>query len=482
MAAGQDVAQCVRRFFATTQGTGADSPLLVGVSGGVDSMVLLHVLRVMQPSMGWALHVVHVNHHLRPDADQDEALVAQTCRAWGIPWTVQHVDLQSIPKSKRQGTEADARRLRYDALAAAARDVGARRVCLAHHADDQFETVLWRLLRGTGRTGLGGMRAVTEQQGIAWFRPLLTVPKQALYQYAAHQRIPFREDASNVDPRYTRNALRKDVVPILKRLQPNWAERVQRMTTLLQEEDAWLSQQAQAVVRASASLGPAGICVQLSTFRQAPRPLQRRAIQILLYCLGCEQVSFDHVEGVLQAALGDAPSSRVTLSGRWTAQRAYDELWLVDELHSRADQGGGPPLSWQLAGASVLQWQRPAPAWSWRFERRAWDPAEGVRVRSKFEVCIPPVPVVTVRTWQPGDRVSVLGSGRKKLQDVFVDAKVPKLLRHHWPLLCIHDEIFWVPGMTRADIALMDPGGASGWVIHAYPYLRCTQQKQAADT
>ncbi|GMA50511.1 hypothetical protein GCM10025857_18680 [Alicyclobacillus contaminans] len=214
--------------------------ILVAVSGGLDSMVLLSAAREVAASHGLALSAIHVNHHLRATAAADAAWVRHYCTVHDIPLRIAHVHLDEVPPVERRGPEADARRLRYQAVAEEARRIGAAAVLLAHHADDQVETVLLRLMRGTSVTGLHGMLPHTEHHGVVWLRPLLLFTKQQLAEYARQERIDYVEDDSNLDERYTRNYLRHRVVPLLRARQPRLAETVGQMCQILRDEDDYL--------------------------------------------------------------------------------------------------------------------------------------------------------------------------------------------------------------------------------------------------
>ncbi|MCL6633497.1 MAG: tRNA lysidine(34) synthetase TilS [Alicyclobacillus herbarius] len=464
-------------------------PLVAAVSGGVDSMVLLHALHSVAERYGRRVVAVHVHHGLRAAADLDQQLVEATCKDWGVPCVVRRVDLKAMPKPLRRGVEADARRLRYQALTEAARQVGAQQVFLAHHADDQLETILWRLLRGTSLTGIGGMRPRRVREGMEWLRPFLQLEKTCLYAYAEREQVPFREDESNRSTEYTRNYLRQEILPRLRQLEPQAARMAARFAEVVQEEDAWLEAEAQRVLAQCAWEKDGVATLDMPAFLSLARPLQRRIVKILLYCLAPNDWSLTHIDAVLQLARAQSPSARVTLAGGFAAWREYERLYIGPRAAGTSREGSASlregsaflregsaqvageapePQIWRLAEGTCLTWAD-GPS-RWRFTCRTWTPEMGRITPDAWTLYLPWLPSVTMRRPRPGDRMRLFGlSGRRKLQDVFVDAKVPRRMRETWPVVCVGEEIVWVPGLRRAGTHLLETESQRGWVITCTP-------------
>ncbi|HKZ04997.1 MAG TPA: tRNA lysidine(34) synthetase TilS, partial [Methylomirabilota bacterium] len=197
--------------------------VLAAVSGGADSVALLHVLRALAPELGLTLRVVHVDHGLRAESGADAAFVAGLCRAWDVPLRVARVEVVRDGAAGWDGLEAAARRARYGAFRRAAEEVGATRVATGHTADDQAETVLMRLLEGAGPRGLGGIAPVRG----AHVRPLIETRRSEVEAYLRAHGIEWVEDATNRDPRFLRNRVRGDVLPFLAaRLDPGIVARL----------------------------------------------------------------------------------------------------------------------------------------------------------------------------------------------------------------------------------------------------------------
>jgi len=206
--------------------TPAGEPLVLGLSGGRDSTVLLDALAALGPAHGRVVTAVHVHHGLSRNADAWARFCGERCAALAIACNVRHVD---VPRHPQTSLEAEARRMRYDALAAAAAHAGARHVLLAHHRDDQAETLLLQLLRGAGPHGLAGMpRARTDARGVTWLRPLLGCSRVDIDAYASAMELSWQDDESNDDSRHLRNALRRTVLPQLAQVFPGHATTLAR--------------------------------------------------------------------------------------------------------------------------------------------------------------------------------------------------------------------------------------------------------------
>lgn len=419
---------------------------VVAVSGGLDSVVLARVLAHMRPVHGWALVLAHFHHQLRgADADADQASVEGLGRELGLP-----VDCgrAAVAEERLQGEslETAARRLRHAFLAAAARRFQSTWVATAHHADDQVELFLLRLLRGAGAGGLGGMPPVAPSPadpGVQLARPLLTVTRATLHACALAQGCSWREDASNADPAFARNRVRHQLLPWLREaFSPGVdavLERTQEMQRDLADAMEWA---AHDWLESGSGRHP---------FTSLPVGLQREVLRAQFVELGAE-ARFDWIEAV-RTEVGRP----VTLApGRFLARDAAGRLrWVAAPVHATefleeerwvSLEGAVGEVTW---GGGSLRWQRGAEAW-------AAVPREGTgrvecldadRVGAGFRL----------RHWRPGDRFAPLGlpaGARPKLQDLFINAGVAADERRRRVLAeAAGGEIFWVEGLRLGSAA-----------------------------
>lgn len=221
----------------------AAAKVAVAYSGGLDSTVLLHAAVQVAAGSGAELHALHVHHGLSPQADAWLCHAQACCGAWGVAFHAAHV---AVTGTTGEGVEAEARRLRYDALTRLARHAGCARVLLAHHADDQAETVLLQALRGGGLAGLAGMPAAVQRHGVEWVRPWLSVPRAELVVYQQSAGLPHVNDDSNADPRYARNRLRHGPLAVLNAGFPGAAEALRQLAADAQEALEVLRERAEA--------------------------------------------------------------------------------------------------------------------------------------------------------------------------------------------------------------------------------------------
>ncbi len=302
--------------------------LLVAVSGGVDSSVLLHVLATLAPEIGVSLWAGHVHHGLRDEADGDAAAVRATARALGVPICEERVDPRALregaPSSRARPTLQEASRLlRYKALAEMAREVGAHAVATAHTRDDQVETVMLRVLRGTSPDGLGGMRergpwpvANEGDPPLEIIRPLLEVSRAEVLEFAGSHGVSWREDRSNRDPHYARNRLREHWLPGLRKsFNPRLDRALVELARATREEREWLSgiEEAEAEARFE-QLEDGSLRIDIKGWERLPAALARRIARRALVTMGAgRDVSQRHLDRMLAFLREGRPGARLEL-------------------------------------------------------------------------------------------------------------------------------------------------------------------------
>lgn len=472
-----DLLQRVEQFVYYHHLFGSGARLVAAVSGGPDSVALLHLLCRMRRRWQLQLHVAHIHHGLRPQADSDAAFVARLADDVGVPSTIVKVDVR---RERRGGesTQQAARRLRLGALRTVAVQVGADGIALGHHADDQAETVLLRLLRGTSTTGLGGMRP---KRG-PFIRPLLEIFRAEIEAYCRTNELDVLHDASNMSDAYARNRVRLHLLPQLAaEYNSNIVRRLAQTARLLQADDDVLDQLAsqhykEALVDTDHDDGArATIRLSVEIVGGLPYALRRRVVRQALKAIGVDLrlITFDHTDAVVRLVDDASDFGKITLPGRHTVERKGGVLF----FHRPSYGGETDPVTTMHGASPTVVLVRPALKAARRLHIPGRTPVGSELV---FETTfVPPqafgeggrtslaeawfdytalVPPLTVRHRRDGDRMRPLGlGGTKKLQDLFVDEKVPRYVRDNVALVADARGIVWVPGLRMDERVAVRP-------------------------
>jgi len=435
-------------------GVRPEERVVVAASGGVDSMVLLHALVRAAPCLDLRLHVAHIHHGLRGrSADRDAAFVTAEAVRYGLPISVERLAAETRPAGI--SVQVWAREARYARLEAIRKKTGAAWILTAHTQNDQAETVLLNLLRGTGPRGLAGIPGRRDRI----LRPLLTVSRREIATYAAKQRVAFREDPSNRSVAYRRNRIRRELLPLLAReYNPRIVETLAGLAAQAREDEDALASQAAALAAGTIRKRGASVAINLALLRAASPAITRRLLQEAFGRATDRRhgLTRRHVRALMRAA---ARGGSVPLPGGLQASASAAYLCLGPRAPSeRSRRSGARPLVSELPPEVPLRPGR----WVW------WDPGrcfvrvrrvDGDRIRltrgnSHREVLSPTLLLepLRLRAWRPGDRFQPLGlPGGKKLQDFFVDAKVPREERRKVPLLVAGERLAWVVGLRIAE-------------------------------
>ncbi len=457
--------------------------VVVGVSGGPDSLCLLHVLRALAPEYGVSLHVAHLNHRLRDaDSDQDAAFVERLAAEWNLPHTIAARDVAAYAEREHLAIEEAARQMRYGFLAEVAQQVGSNTVAVAHHADDQAESVLMHVIRGSGIAGLRGMRPKSEMGDLRlamgdrlpntqyplpalWLiRPLLYVTRADIEAYCAANDLRPRFDLSNLDQTYFRNWLRHTVLPLLAQHNPGVREVLCRTAEVAaadyqllhaEMERAW----GQVVCRADAD-----IVFDLAAWRALPLSLKRATVREAIHRLRrhLRNINFVHVERAVDMAERGSTGDQATLTEGLTLTVSYDTFVIADE-RSESAWPDWPLLEPDARIAVNVAGRTPLPDSDWALEAEIVTPASGYRDNANpwiayldADVC--PGPFV-LRTRRPGDRIAPQGmSGhRARLNAIMINQKIPAYVRDRMPVLVCRDQIVWACGLRIAEHARVTP-------------------------
>lgn len=445
----------VLRTLRTERLIGAGDLALVAVSGGIDSVCLLHCLQVAREPLSCALHVAHVHHGLRGvGADQDAAFVARLAAANGVPSSVLRVDVSALRRAGHLSSQDAARRARHSALRALAAEIGAACIATGHTEDDQAETVLLHLLRGSGIDGLAGMRY---RQG-AIVRPLLGLSRAAIEEHSRVHALEWREDASNAGRSYLRNRLRLDLLPALEAYNPRVRRSLARGAAGLARDATYLHERAaEALAAVTIEEGVAGVWLDRSRYAALPAALRAHALRLQIARLlgGTQDVSWAHLDALERLALGGKAGRLGQLPRRLRAEASGSRLrlWVAPPRGEAEDVPSHDAAALVVPGRVRFgEWSIEA-AFAPASGRQSSDQdADGIRHEAWCDSRIGLS--LTVRSRRAGDRLRPIGlGGSKSLQDLLVDRKVPRAARTRWPLVIDSEGIVWAVGLALDERA-----------------------------
>jgi tRNA(Ile)-lysidine synthase len=463
MSLPERVRRTIQRYALVARG----ERVLIALSGGADSVALLHLARELEAAGDLVVAgAAHLNHRLRGvEADEDERFCARLASHLNIPIEIERVDVRDEARRDKRSVEDAARRARYAFLERAADRLGADVIAVAHTRDDQAETFLLRLFRGSATRGLAGIRPRAGRV----VRPLLELGRDEVRAYLAEGEIAFREDASNRDLTNPRNRIRHELIPYLKgHFSPAIAAVLAREAELARVDEAAL--EAEAIEIADRIVltdegDRAGLRLEASALRSVEPALASRVVRAALERFARDRfISFDHVQRVLALAVGgDADKGGVVDLPGQRAVRNGNVIRLTPAAARRRGGGEGAENSFSVSlsipGEVLLDrqgWAVGAERLESAGEARRWS-ARGPRVGVAADGLALPL---VVRSRRPGDRFRPLGApGVRKLQDFLVDRKVPREERDGLPIVVDgRDRIVWVAGQAVAeDFRVTDP-------------------------
>ncbi|MGI6225766.1 MAG: tRNA lysidine(34) synthetase TilS [Peptococcales bacterium] len=422
-----------------------EDTVLVGVSGGPDSIALLHVLNLLRTEYRLSLFVVHVNHMFRGEEAKREAqFVADLAQNWGLGCSVLEKDIPKLIIDKGLSPQEAGHLVRKQVFQEIASEIGATKLALGHHADDRAETVLLHLIQGTGPEGLAGMPPKS-----GWLiRPLAETYKQEIINYCESNGLIYCLDPSNKKPVYLRNKIRLNLIPYLRTdFNPQIVESLLRLEDIVIEENRLLEEIVNNKFKSVLTLEEKGnITLSRDKLLNEPLAIQRRIIRQAYNLLRPEGqgLSFVHVEQVLDLCKAQEGAKKLNLPRGVIFNLSYDRMQFYDLEFKCLACADDFNYSWEIPGTIRLpegkflkaSYHNQKPAVGKNFYQVNLD---GDRITSPL----------TVRQRKPGDRLRPLGlDGTKKLKDLFIDRKIPKDERNHIPVVCFKDEIIWLPGIT----------------------------------
>lgn len=439
----------------------AGQTLIAGVSGGADSLCLLHILAALREQIDFQLHVAHVDHMLRgAESAADAAFVRETAAAWHVPITVETIDVEAQAKAAHLNLHDAARRARYDMFARLAHSINAHAIAVAHTANDQAETVMMHLLRGAATNGLGGMLSVTPLAHIVdcaslphanrlqVVRPLLTTTRTEIEAYCKEHGLAPRHDTTNADLSYTRNRIRHELLPELLTYNPRIVEVLGHTADACAEDAAFIQSALDQVWPGLAKIEGNSITFCGAVWNELHAALQRATLRRAYTQLGgTETLAWEHTEHARSlSTLG--VGKRMPLPGGIGLRVGYNGDLIFGEPDEHGPQLAQQMLTIEIPGRVEL-------ADGWLLEARVDDEVfRHDQWHVRLDTNAVQLPLV-VRVRQPGDRMRPAGGqGSRRIQDILTDAKIPRSLRDRWPVVADQTRILWVAGLRAAEGAL----------------------------
>ncbi|HJV65744.1 MAG TPA: tRNA lysidine(34) synthetase TilS [Geomonas sp.] len=428
--------------------------MLVAVSGGADSVALLDILVQLKDHEQLSLVVAHLNHGLRGcDSDGDEEFVSRLAAAYGLPCVTKREDVAALAKNSRLSLEDAGRRARYAFFEQTARSHQASSIALAHHLDDQAETVLIRLLRGAGGDGLSAMSTIS---GERLKRPLLQVSRAELEQYLKLRGLSWRTDSTNDDTSILRNSIRHQLIPQLRRYNPRISERLAATAGMLAADQELLDELTGSAYARLAAVDEEGISLPVDQLAREARGLRLRLYRRALHELrgDLQRITLRHLEAIDALVLSERPNARLKLPGACFVSRHYGTLQLA-----ATDQRVSP--TWEVEVAGEGSYRLPSGATLLvRLIPRPLELAPASPVAAFLDPDGAPFPWL-IRNFRPGDRLRPLGmQGAQKVKDLFINEKVPPLQRGRIPVVESAGRIVWVAGLRVAEEGRVGSGAA----------------------
>ncbi len=428
------------------------STIVVGVSGGPDSLALLYYLLEKKEEKGLEIVVAHVDHMFRGDESyKDLQFVEKLCQKVGVVCETVRINVSQYQRQYGMNAQVAARECRYAFLERIMKKYDASYVALGHHGDDQVETILMRLVRGSTPKGYAGIAVKRPFHTGYLIRPLLAVTKEEINAYCNRLGITPRMDPSNEKEVYTRNRLRKHILPYLKEENQHVHEKFQSFSMLMQEDEAYLQELAcEKMNKVITKKSDKHIVLSIPAFESIPMPLQRRGIQLILNYLYEYKIpsslSSIHIDKVIAFFKRTHPSGSLDFPDGLKVVRTYEEcsFRFKQEIVFPFSQVLSVPGAVTLANGDefVAEINEELPS----------DMNETVFVAKYNDISYP----LHIRSRENGDRMSIQGmSGTKKIKAIFIEEKVPKEKREEWPIVCdASGNIIWIPLLKRSGFAI----------------------------
>jgi len=417
-----------------------DSRVLAAVSGGADSMAMLHCLRRLEKAIGFRLGVAHIDHGLRQTSPRDLKFVESQCQELGIPFHFAKVSVRTESKKRNKGIEETARILRYDALEKIAADNGYVRIATAHTASDQAETVLMRVISGAGSRGLRGILPIREGMVI---RPMLSVTRSEIEAFIVRENIPFTTDETNMDTAYDRNRIRHVLIPLIeKEFNKSLVPALTRLAENMRMENEFLASCAEKASKLSVlEAGENRIAVDLVKFNRIDDSIKSRILSSALERFEKPpRISQVHLDSMIELCGKKSGSKSLDIPGGIRVSVGYDRL-IIERKNRKQRTPSGQKHAVHVTGPG--RHEIPWAGAIFHFEPE--DNVQGIELHIDKKTYGYPF---IIRPQKPGDRVAPpFAPHTRKLKKIFIDRKIPRETRVTLPVLCHGDMVIWAPGV-----------------------------------
>jgi tRNA(Ile)-lysidine synthase len=435
------VQQTITRFELLGRG----ERILIGVSGGADSMALLHTLAEIRHEWGISLRVAYLDHGLRREAAEEKVFVGKAAADLGLPFVAGKADVGALKRERRLPLQEAAREARYDFLIKAARDSQADKIALGHTADDQAESVLMRLLRGSGARGLSG---IPPKRGEIFIRPLIAVGRKDIESYLRQKNISYRDDVSNRNLHFLRNRIRRELLPELEKYNPQIRRILVQMADHFRlEEEYWRTLVQEKFSTVGHEPGKGTLILDIPGLAGLPIPLRLR-----LFREGIEKIlghlrgfGFSHFWAIENLWQNPAPNKEIRLPNGIRIFKSYGILKIFiagEEI---------PPFEYAVPGPGIVEIRETKKGLRFSILKKAkvnlpkrGEDSSRIAFLEFDRLHFP----LTIRSFRAGDKFQPLGmEGGKKVKDFFMDRKIPLTERRKIPLLFGNDKLLWVGGL-----------------------------------
>ncbi|MBO8172694.1 MAG: tRNA lysidine(34) synthetase TilS [Bacillaceae bacterium] len=437
--------------------------ILVAVSGGPDSIALLHILKSLSDEQGWEVAAAHLNHGFRgEESEADAEYVRSFCQQYDIPLEIRFVDVPKYMKETGRGAQESAREIRYEFLTEIAGRYHMSKIATGHHADDQIETILMRIIRGTGLDGLQGMPEIRKIGPVEVVRPLLSFRKQELEDYCREHDLNPRRDSSNESVKYTRNKVRLDVLPVLREINPGVDEAVLQLGEIAAEETHFMNREAMHILeKVMEQKDRHKMVINRTVLQEFDIALQRRVCKLILSCLfhnrNQNERTFSLISDILRFIRNPEPSGSIDIPGGYISKN-YDRV-VFSNQERRDKEAVFFEYVLNIPGETVIPetghtfHARLARQLSADFRSQNIFQDERAAVFDWDQLEQP----LKVRRRMPGDRIQLMNrGGKQKVKDVLINEKVPREQRDHIPVITRGDNrVIWIPGVKRSGEALV---------------------------